>query len=83
MEDEESLQPGALVGQLANAVQNQVDNLLADRVVAARVVVGRILFAGDQLLRVEQLAVRAGADLICTSTKTKPRHSSNRAQMAA
>ena len=31
---------------------------------AASEVVGRVLLAGDQLLRVEQLAVRAGADLI-------------------
>ena len=64
VEDEEALQPGALVGQLADAVEDEVDDLLPDRVVAACVVVGRILLAGDQLLRVEQLAVRASTNLV-------------------
>ena len=64
MEDEEALQPGALVGQLADAVKDEVDDLLPDRVVAARVVVRRVLLTGDQLLRVEQLAVRAGTNLV-------------------
>ena len=45
-------------------VEDEVDDLLPDRVVAAREVVGRIFFAGNQLLRVEQLTVRASADLI-------------------
>lgn len=35
-----------------------------DRVVTTSVVVGGILLAGDQLLRVEELAVRARADLV-------------------
>uniref|UniRef100_A0A8W7P101 Uncharacterized protein n=1 Tax=Anopheles coluzzii TaxID=1518534 RepID=A0A8W7P101_ANOCL len=64
VEDQETLQPGALVRQLADAVQHQIDDLLADGVMATGVVVRRILLAGDQLLRVEQLAVRAGAYLI-------------------
>jgi len=66
VEDEEALEPGALVGQLANTVQNQVNDLLADGVVTTGVVVGRILLAGDQLLRVKQLAVSTGTNLICT-----------------
>ena len=69
MEDQEALQPCALVGQLADPVQDQVDDLLADGVVAAGVVVGGVLLAGDQLLGVEQLAVGAGADLICTAKR--------------
>merc|ERR1719491_949568 len=64
VEHEEALEAGAVVRQLANAVEDQVDDLLADGVVAAGVVVGRILLAGDQLLWVVQLAVGAGADLI-------------------
>ena len=64
VEDEEALQPGALVGQLADAVEDKVDDLLPDRVVAARVVVRRVLLTGDQLLRVEQLTVRAGTNLV-------------------
>uniref|UniRef100_A0AAG5DK92 Secreted protein n=1 Tax=Anopheles atroparvus TaxID=41427 RepID=A0AAG5DK92_ANOAO len=64
VEDQEALQPGALVCQFADAVQHQVDDLLADGVMAARVVVRRVLLASDQLLRVEQLAVCAGAHLV-------------------
>ena len=65
MEDEEALQTGALVSQLADPVQDEVDDLLADGVVATGIVVGGVLLAGDELLGVEQLAVGAGADLVC------------------
>ena len=64
VEDEEALQASAVVCQLADAVQGEVDNLLADGVVAAGEVVGRVLLAGDELLGVEQLAVGTGADLV-------------------
>ena len=65
VEDEEALETSALVSQLPDAVKDQVDNLLTDGVVTTGVVVGGILLTSDQLLRVEQLAVGAGADLIC------------------
>lgn len=61
---QEALQTCALVSQFANAVKNQVDNLLANGVVATSVVVGSIFFAGDQLLWVEQLSVCASTNLI-------------------
>jgi len=64
VEDKESLETGALVSQLADAVQDQVDDFLADGVVATGVVVGGVLLASDQLLGVEQLTVCSGADLI-------------------
>lgn len=64
MEDQEALQSSALVRELADAVQHQVDDLLANGVVTTSVVVGSVFFASDELLRVEQSAVRAGADLI-------------------
>ncbi|CAN7986689.1 unnamed protein product, partial [Ixodes pacificus] len=60
VEDEETLQARALVCQLPDPVQHQVHNLLANRVVAPGIVVGRILLARDQLLRVEQLPAGAG-----------------------
>uniref|UniRef100_A0A182WE44 Uncharacterized protein n=1 Tax=Anopheles minimus TaxID=112268 RepID=A0A182WE44_9DIPT len=64
VEDQETLQTRALVGQLADAVQHQIDDLLADGVVSTGVVVRGILLARDQLLRVEQLAVGTGTHLI-------------------
>ena len=65
VEDEEALESSALIRQFPDAVKDQVNNLLADGVVATGVVVGGILLTGDQLLRVEQLAVGASTDLIC------------------
>ena len=64
VEDEESLETGALIGQLPDSVKDDINNLLADGVVAAGVVVGSVLLAGDQLLRVEQLSVGSGTNLI-------------------
>ena len=64
VEDEETLEAGALVGQLPNPVQHQVDDLLADGVVAPGVVVGGVLFASHQLLWVEQLPVCSSPDLV-------------------
>ena len=55
---------GVWGAHLADAVEDEVDDLLADGVVAAGVVVGGVLLAGDQLLRVVELAVGARADLI-------------------
>jgi len=64
VEDEEALEAGAVVGELADAVEAEVDDFLADGVVAAGVVVGGVFLAGDELLGVEELAVGAGADLV-------------------
>ncbi len=71
VEDEKSLKAGALVGEFADAVEDQVDDLLADRVVSASVVVGRVLFARDELFRVEELPVCSGANFIYNSKKRK------------
>ena len=56
------LEASAVVCQLADPVQHQVDDLLADGVVPASVVVRRVLLAGHQLLGVEQLAVGASPE---------------------
>lgn len=50
--------------QLADAVQHQVDALLAHRVVAPGVVVSCILFSRDQLLWMEEVAVGSCPNLI-------------------
>mmetsp|Transcript_17239 Transcript_17239/g.29036 ORF Transcript_17239/g.29036 Transcript_17239/m.29036 type:complete len:244 (+) Transcript_17239:669-1400(+) len=64
VEYKESLETGAVVGQLANTVEAQVNNLFPDGVVAAGEVVGGVFLSRDQLLGVEQLAVGTSADLI-------------------
>jgi len=64
VEDEEALKTSALVSQLTNAVENQVDNFLADGVMTTCVIVGSILLSGDELFGMEQLTVSASADLI-------------------
>merc|ERR1712024_184966 len=64
VEDEESLKTGTLVGQLADSVKDQVDDLLADGVVAPCVVVGGVLLARYHLLGMEQLAVGSSANLV-------------------
>jgi hypothetical protein len=64
VEDEEALKAGALVSQLADPVQDQVHDFLSDGVVSARIVVGRVFLAGDELLGVEELAVGPGSDFV-------------------
>jgi hypothetical protein len=61
---DESLETRAVVRELAQAVEHEVHDLLTDSVVAAGVVVRGIFLAGDELLRVEQGAVGARADLV-------------------
>ena len=50
--------------QFASPVQHNVDDLLADGVVASGVVVGCVLLPSDQLLGVEELAVGPCTHLI-------------------
>lgn len=64
VENEETLETRAVVGNVADLVENLVDQLLSDGVVTTGVVVGSILTSSDHLLRVEQRAVGTGADLI-------------------
>ena len=64
VEDEESLKAGTVVGELPDAVKDEVNNLLSDGVVSTGVVVGGILLSGDDLLRVVELPVGAGPDLV-------------------
>ena len=64
VEDEEALEARAVVRHTPDLVEHLVDELLADGVVATSVVVRGILLASDHLLRVEEGAVGAGADLV-------------------
>ena len=53
-----------MVGQFADSVEDEIDDLLADGVVTAGVVVGGVFLAGDELFGVEELAISSGPDLI-------------------
>jgi hypothetical protein len=64
MEDQETLETGALVGELSDSVEDEVNNLFSDGVVTTGVVVGGIFLARDQLFWVEQLSVGASSDLV-------------------
>ena len=64
VEDEEALETSALIGELSDSVEAEVNNLLTDGVVTTGEVVGGILLSGDELLGVEELSVGTGTDLI-------------------
>merc|ERR1711935_760585 len=64
VEEEKALETGALVGELAGPVKDEVNDFLADRVVATSVVVGGVFLARNQLLGVEELTVGSRADFI-------------------
>mmetsp|Transcript_49324 Transcript_49324/g.107639 ORF Transcript_49324/g.107639 Transcript_49324/m.107639 type:complete len:211 (+) Transcript_49324:384-1016(+) len=76
VEHQEPLQSSAVVGQLSNSVQHQIDDLLADGVVATSKVVGGILLAGDQLLRVKQLSVSPSSHFVHHSRLQVHEHTS-------
>jgi hypothetical protein len=64
MEDQESLETSAVIGNTANLVKDLIDQLLADCVVTASIIVGGVLLASYHMFGVEQAAVGTGADLI-------------------
>ena len=64
VEDEETLETGAVVSELADAVEAEVDDFLTDGVVTTGVVVGGVFLAGDELFGVEELAISASTDFI-------------------
>jgi len=62
--DHESLKASAVVSQLADAIQYQVDDLFTDGVMPTGKIIRRIFLSRDQLLWMEELAVGACAHLI-------------------
>lgn len=55
--------------QFADPVQDQVNNLLADGVMASGVIIGCIFLSSDQLLRMEELPVSPCAHFIYNEDK--------------
>ncbi|KAL6133851.1 hypothetical protein ACLB2K_066084 [Fragaria x ananassa] len=76
IEHQEPLEPGAVIGELPDPIQPEIDDLFADGVVATGEVVGGVLLAGDELLGVEELAVGTGADLLIAEEEGVLRSSS-------
>jgi hypothetical protein len=64
MEDEETLEARAIVGDVSNLVQDLVNQLLAYSIVTTGVVVRGILLASDHHLGMEQAAVSTSTDFI-------------------
>merc|ERR1719438_171539 len=64
VEEEESLESRALISQLTDTVQDQVNNFLSNSVVSTSVIVSSIFLSSDQLFRVKELAVSSSSDLI-------------------
>ena len=75
MEDHESLETGAVIGEFADAVKHQIDDFFADGVVTTSIVVGSIFLARDKLLRMIKLAVGTGTDFIAHSRFQINKHS--------
>ena len=58
------MKSGTAVGKLADAVQDEVNNLLANGVVTTGVVVGGVFLSGNDLLGVVELGILTGADFV-------------------
>jgi len=64
MEHQEPLKPSAVISKLPDTIQAQIHNLFPNGIMASGKVVGGVFLAADELLRVEQLAVGSGSDLV-------------------
>jgi len=64
VEDKESLESSALIGELSDSVEAEINDFLTDGVMSSGEVVGGIFFTGDELLWMEELSVGSGSDLI-------------------
>lgn len=64
VEDQETLETNTVIGNATDLVEDAIDELLADGVVATSIVVGSILLASDHHLGVEKVSVGAGSDLV-------------------
>jgi hypothetical protein len=64
LEDKETLETSALIGELSDSIEAEIDDLLTNGVVTSGEVVGSIFFTGDELLWMEELSVGTGSDFI-------------------
>ena len=64
VEDKETLETSALISELSDSVEAEINDFLTNGVVTTGEVVGGILFTRDKLLWMEELSVGSGSDLI-------------------
>jgi len=64
VEDKEPLEAIALVGNLANAIQGGIQQVLANGIMATSVIVRGVLLPADELIWMEQLGIRPSTDLV-------------------
>jgi len=64
VEDQETLETSALIGELSDSVEAEINDLTTDGVMSSGEVVSGIFLSGDELLGVEKLSVGSGSDLI-------------------
>ena len=64
VEDKETLESSALVGELSDSVETEINDFLTNGVMSSGEVVGSVFLTGDELLWMEELSVGSGSDLI-------------------
>ena len=64
VEDEETLETSALIGELSNSIEAEIDDFFTNGVMSSGEVVSSIFFTGDELFWMEQLSVGSGSDFI-------------------
>jgi len=64
VEDEETLETSALIGELSDSIEAEINDFLTNGVMSSGEVVGGIFLSGDELLWMEELSVGTGSNLI-------------------
>ena len=64
VEDEETLETSALIGELSDSIEAEIDDFLTNGVMSSGEVVGGVFLSGDELLWMEELSVGTSSNLI-------------------
>jgi len=64
VEDEETLETSALIGELSDSIEAEINDFFTNGVMSSGEVVGSIFFTGDKLLWMEELSVGTCSDFI-------------------
>ena len=64
VEDEETLETSALIGELSDSIEAEIDDFLTNGVMASGEIVGGVFLTGDELLWMEELSVGTCSNLV-------------------